>query len=190
MISLLRGKIDDNKNGQILVLTTGGVGYSVFGSLTGLKKWKTGNEETILTYLVVRENAMELYGFVDDAERELFLHLIQVSGVGPKTALHILSLGTNAEISLAIARGDLNYLTKVSGIGKKTAERIIVELKEKVLVTFDDDKRDGSGVLGDVVEGLVSLGYAVNEAREVVKKLNVQGKTTEQILREALQNIK
>ncbi len=190
MISLLQGKVISNKNGQVLLLTTGGVGYAVFGSLSGLKKWKEGNEEIVLTYLVVRENAMELYGFVDEAERELFLRLIQVSGVGPKTALHILSLGTTDEISSAIARGDLNYLTKVSGIGKRIAERIIVELKDKILVSFDSDKGTGDGVLGDVVSGLVSLGYAVNEAREVIKKIDVKGKTTEQILKEALQNIK
>lgn len=190
MISLLQGKIVGNKNGQVVISTAGGVGYSVFGSLSGLKKWKIGNDEAVLTYLVVRETAMELYGFVDEEERELFLRLIQVSGVGPKTALHILSLGTTSEIGSAIARGDLNYLTKVSGIGKKTAERIIVELKDKVLVSLSDNKEEGSGVLGDVVEGLVSLGYAVNEAREVVKKIDVKGKTTEQILKEALQGIK
>ena len=165
MISLLQGKIISNKNGQVMIATTGGVGYAIFGSLSGLKKWKVGNEETVLTYLVARENAMELYGFVDEAERDLFLRLIQVSGVGPKTALHILSLGTTSEIGSAIARGDLDYLTKVSGIGRKTAERIIVELKEKILVSFDDNKESGEGVLGDVVAGLVSLGYAVNEAR-------------------------
>lgn len=190
MISLLQGKIVSNKNGQVLLLTPGGVGYSVYGSLSGLKKWKVGDEESLLTYLVVRENAMELYGFVDEAERELFLRLIQVSGVGPKTALHILSLGTTSEIGSAIARGDLNYLTKVSGIGRKIAERIVVELKDKVLVSLSDNKEEISGVLGDVVEGLVSLGYAANDAREIVKKINAQGKTTEQILKEALQNIK
>ncbi len=190
MISLLQGKIINNKNGQVLVMTAGGVGYSVYGSLSGLKKWKAGSEETVLTYLVVRENALDLYGFVDEAERDLFLHLIQVSGVGPKTALHILSLGTTAEIGSAISRGDLNYLTKVSGIGKKTAERIIIELRDKVSVSFGDSKEEVSGVSSDVVEGLVSLGYAANDAREVVKKINVQGKTTEQVLREALQNIK
>lgn len=190
MISLLQGKIVGNRNGQVLLLTAGGVGYSIYGSLAGLKKWQPGSEGDVLTYLAIRENAMELYGFVDESERELFVRLIQVSGVGPKTALHILSLGTTEEIGSAIARGDLNYLTKVSGIGKKTAERIIVELKEKVIVSLGSEEGGSDGVLGDVVEGLVALGYSANDARLAVKKIDPHEKTTEQILKEALQNIK
>ena len=188
MISFLQGKIINNRNGQVTILTAGGVGYSVFATLAGLKKWTINKEEAILTYLVVRENAMELYGFIDEEERDLFLRLIQVSGVGPKTALHILSLGTTEEISSAIARGDLNYLTKISGIGRKTAERILVELKDKML--GGEKEREVGGVLGDVVDGLIALGYQASVAREVVKKIDPQGKTTEQILKEALQNIK
>jgi len=191
MISFLQGKIISNRNGQVTILTSGGVGYSVFATLAGLEKWTINNEEAILTYLVVRENAMELYGFIDEEERDLFLRLIQVSGVGPKTALHILSLGTTEEISSAIARGDLNYLTKISGIGRKTAERILVELKDKILSMLGGEKdREVGGVLGDVVDGLIALGYQASVAREVVKKIDPQGKTTEQILKEALQNIK
>lgn len=189
MISFLQGKVVSNDNGQVVVLTASGIGYAVFCSLSGLKKYLPGQEVGITTYLAVRENAMELYGFVSEFERELFLRLIQVSGIGPKSALHILSLGSVEEIGNAIARGDVSYLTKVSGVGKKTAERIVVELKEKVLIKIDENN-SFNNILGDVVEGLVALGYQVSEAREVVKKIDVTGKTTEQILKEALQNIK
>lgn len=190
MISLLRGKIIGNNNGQISILTPGGVGYSAYCSLAGLKEWKIGAEIEILTYLVVRENLMELYGFLNESERDLFLRLIQVGGIGPKTALHILSLGSVDEIGGAIARGDVVYLTKVSGIGKKTAERIVVELKDKILVTVGVGESALEGALSDVVEGLIALGYQANEAREVVKRIDSVGKSTEQLLKEALQNIK
>jgi len=191
MISLIQGKVIGNNSGQVSILTAGGVGYVVYCSLAGLKDWQVGNDVSVMTYLAVRENALELYGFINDSERGLFLRLIQVSGIGPKTALHILSLGSVDEISGAIARGDLVYLTKVSGIGKKTAERIVVELKDKILLV-DGGNSDSApeGVLGDVVEGLIALGYQASEAREVIKKIDSVGKSTEQILKEALQNIK
>jgi Holliday junction DNA helicase RuvA len=110
-----------------------------------------------------------------------------VSGVGPKTALHILSLGTVAEISAAIARSDVAYLTKVSGIGKKTAERLVVELKNKVGGNMELNSTEGfSNEMGDVIEGLMSLGYSGAQARDAVQKLQGAGKTSEQLMKEAL----
>lgn len=191
MIGLIFGQITSNKEGQIVVKTAGGVGYLVYGSLAGLKEWTIGKEVSILTYLAVRETALDLYGFVSEQERELFKHLLDVSGIGPKTALHILSLGSVSEIASAINRGDVAYLTQVSGIGKKTAERIAVELKEKI--SFSDgmiSRGEESGAVGDVVQGLVGLGYSLADARAVVKSLDVKNKNTEQLLKEALQKIK
>ena len=178
-----------NNGGKLTVLTVGGVGYEVMASATSVKNWVAGAEVQILTYLAVRESSLDLYGFVNESEKSLFEKFLLVSGIGPKTALHLLSLGSVQEISSAIGRADLAYLTNVSGIGKKTAERILVELKNKVgtgvigLEEFD-------GALGDVIEGLAALGYSLIEARDAVKNLDVKGKTSQQLLKEALQRIK
>jgi len=191
MISYLTGKIIDKQNQKITVLTTGGVGYEV--GLVPLQYLGTevGQEISLHTYLAIRENAQELYGFQNLAEKDLFLKFLDVSGVGPKTALHLLSLGTVNEISGAIARGDVEYLTKVSGVGRKTAERIVVELKAKMQnADFKMQNSEASENLGEVVEALVSLGYSKDEARQVVKNLDAKDKTSEQLLREALKNCK
>jgi Holliday junction DNA helicase RuvA len=193
MIALLQGKIIENKNSELLIMTSGGVGYRINASLSALKKFQVNQEAHIETYLVVREDALELFGFADTEEKHLFQHLLQVSGIGPKTSLHVLSLGSVMDISQAIARGDVTYLTKVSGIGKKTAERMVVELKTK-METFGSGGLEtgtvtnpGTTALNDVMAGLEALGYSGVEAREVIQKLDAQGKTSEQLLREALQ---
>jgi Holliday junction DNA helicase RuvA len=189
MISVIAGKVLIKNVNKLIVLTAGGVGYEIMVNASSAKTWTQGAEASILTYLVVRENALELYGFANVEEKELFEKFLLVSGIGPKTALHLLSLGSVQEISNAISREDLTYLTKVSGIGKKTAERILVELKNKMggngtgLGEFE-------GALGDVIEGLGALGYSILEAREAVKNLDITGKTSEQLLKEALQRIK
>lgn len=190
MISIIKGKILDNNLGKMVVLTSGGVGYTV--NVNPLSSaWKIGQEAEVLTYLSVRETAMDLYGFANETERNLFSKFLLVSGIGPKTALHLLSLGSVEEISGAINRGDLAYLKRVSGIGGKTAERLVVELKGKL-----NSRSKTSGIsevedgLADVVDGLIALGYNENEAREAVKKLDTKNKNTQQLLREALQKVK
>ncbi len=192
MISLLHGKIVSSNNKEITLLTSGGVGYKVLVSPEAAQRCGVGSEVTLDTYLVVREDALEIFGFASVAERELFKSFISVSGVGPKTGLHLLELGSVEEITLAIGRGDVEYLTKVSGIGKKTAERIVVELKSKVKASGikDYENAGASDSIGDVMDALISLGYSVLQAREVVKKLDAKGKTSEQLLREALCSIK
>ncbi len=189
MISLIQGKVVANNGGKLTVLTAGGVGYELMASATSAKNWVMGSEVQILTYLAVRESSLDLYGFANQSEKELFEKFLLVSGIGPKTALHLLSLGSVQEISSAIGRGDLAYLTNVSGIGKKTAERILVELKNKIGAGATG-LEEIEGALGDVVEGLAALGYSFIEAREAVKHLDVKGKTSEQLLKEALQRIK
>jgi Holliday junction DNA helicase RuvA len=190
MISIIKGRILDNNLGKLTVLTAGGVGYTVFVNPLSTA-WKVGQETEVLTYLSVRENAMDLYGFATEAERNLFGKFLLVSGIGPKTALHLLSLGTVEEISGAINRGDLAYLKRVSGIGGKTAERLVVELKGKLVGRGTHFVGEAAGdELADVVDGLVSMGYGAADAREAVKKLDVKGKTREQLLKEVLQKIK
>jgi Holliday junction DNA helicase RuvA len=195
MISLLEGKIINNYNGELTIMTSGGVGYKAFASPRTQERCAVGNNVILNVYLIVREDALDLFAFADSEEQALFKYFLSVSGVGPKTALHLLDLGTVNEISSAIAREDVEYLTKVSGIGKKTAERIVVELKAKMK---DQGARSSeqagekiySSALNDVIDGLIALGYSANEAREVVKSLKSEGKTSEQLLKEALQHIK
>jgi len=188
MISLLKGKIVSLYEGEMVIMISAGVGYSVFINPATREKLKEGEEVEILTYLAVRENAMELFGFLTSGEKDLFLKFLDVSGIGPRSALHLLSLGSVEEITSAIGKGDVEYLTKVSGVGKKTAERIVVELKNKVNKQIghglESDNLEGS--LGDVVDGLLTLGYSPSEARDVVKKLDPGSKTSQQLMKEAL----
>jgi len=191
MISLIQGKVISNNGSEVMLLTAGGVGYRIMVSPAAAKKCVVGEEVMLETYLVVREDTLDLFGFGSTAEKGLFKNFLTVGGVGPKTALHLLSLGSVEEITMAIGRGDIDYLTKVSGIGKKTAERIVVELREKVIKgRAEGDQTPVSDALGDVVDALITLGYSSPEAREAVKKLNSSGKTSEQLLREALRIIK
>lgn len=189
MISIIAGKILSKDENKLTIQTPGGVGYEIMININSGKNWPVGAEASVLTYLAVRESALELYGFASAEEKNLFEKFLLVSGVGPKTAMHLLSLGSVQEISSAIGREDLAYLTNVSGIGKKTAERILVELKNKIGVG-QTRVEEFEGTLGDVIEGLAALGYSLLEAREAIKNLDVKGKSSEQILKEALQRIK
>jgi len=146
-----------------------------------------GQDAELYTYLKVSEQAHDLYGFATKDEKAFFELLLSVKGVGPKGALNILSLGSIANIQDAIARADIGYLTQVSGLGKKTAERMCVELKSKVgKVSKAGVPGSDSGVLGDVVEGLAAMGYTKEEAREAVQHLDATNKKAEALLREAL----
>ena len=185
MISYLIGKIINKDNNKITVLTPSGVGYEVNLPPFLFLELKKDSEISLPVYLAVRENSLELFGFKDLSQKDLFLKFLNVSGIGPKSALHLLSLGTVEEISLAIARGDVGYLTKVSGVGKKTAERIVVELKSKMTELGTDNWELGTGQMGEVIDALVSLGYSKEEARETVKTLDATGKSSEELLKQA-----
>ena len=190
MISIIKGQIISKSLVDVVVLTEGGVGYKVFVKPTAIESYNIGDTVQMLTYLVIRENIMDLYGFASEQERELFMNFIDVSGIGPKGALQLLSLGTVSEITSAISSGDVDYLTKVSGVGKRTAERIVLELRNKVgMDSFVVDAQEKNNNLGDVIDGLVAMGYSAQEAREAVKKLDVKGKSSEELLRMALQKI-
>lgn len=192
MISLLHGTIVSKNNREIVLMTSGGVGYRILVSPSVLVSGKVGDELTIQTHLSVKEDAMDLFGFVSVAEKELFKNFLTVSGVGPKTALHLLELGSVEEITLAIGRSDVEYLTKVSGIGRKTAERIVVDLKSKVAKGMSEAGVQivRTDAMSDVIDALVTLGYSALQARDVVKNIDMAGKSSEQLLREALQRIK
>lgn len=191
MIAGISGRVHSAQNNTVVIATASGVAYSIMVSPACLAQCMVGADVAIATYLAVKEDALDLYGFASGDEKYLFELFISVSGVGPKTALNILALGAVHDIAQAIARGDVTYLTKVSGIGKKTAERLVLELKTKLQnqslsASSDLSISAGSSIVQDVVEGLEALGYSSLEVREVVQTLDVVGKTSEQLLRAAL----
>ncbi len=170
MISQLYGKIT-HKDERYLVMDVNGVGYKVFAPTDVIEKTKNAESVRIWTHLVVREDALDLYGFNTKDDLEFFEMLIGISGIGPKTALSILNLASIPTIKKAISSGDSTYLTKVSGIGKKNAEKIVLELKDKLLVSEDDVRYASRGDESDSLEALKALGYSEREAREALKKV-------------------
>jgi Holliday junction DNA helicase RuvA len=186
MISYLIGKIISKQKNTLVVMTPGGVGYEVYVTLAHAAACTVGEQVELFTYLKVSDSALDLFGFNEASNREFFSLLLTVKGVGPKTALHILSLGSVEKIAVAIARGDVTYLTAVQGLGKKTAERVVVELKTKVGSKTSTGDTGTSTIMGEVIDGLVAMGYPRDEAKNLVQGMDVAGKTTEQVLKEAL----
>jgi holliday junction DNA helicase RuvA len=172
MIAQLEGKII-HADARSIVLDVNGVGYKVWiGSENLQKKAKVGpNTVRIWTYMSVRENAMDLYGFANAGELETFELLITISGIGPKTAAGILNVVSIETIRGAVASNDPSYLTKVSGIGKKNAEKIVRELSDKMGILESDMPAESMRHESDVIEALKSLGYGEREAREALKKV-------------------
>ncbi len=180
MIGYLKGTLlhQDLKS---IVLDVNGVGYKI-NTNTGILDSKIGEVTEFWTYLAVRENALDLYGFTSKEELNFFELLITVSGIGPKSAMGILSVASTQNIKHAISTGDTSHLTKVSGVGKKNAEKIVLELKDKI----DDWGMDSQGsISGDVdaLEALRSLGYGEREAREALKKVSDTKDTGEKVKR-------
>ena len=171
MISHLSGKLI-HTDGRYAIIDVHGVGYKVGVSAETFEKIKTTPDDVHLwTHLAVREDALDLYGFVTKDEMDFFTMLISISGIGPKTALSILNLATMSTIQKAITTGDSSYLTKVSGIGKKNAEKIVLELKDKLVVMFEDAENSNAQSHSDSLEALKALGYAEREARDALKKV-------------------
>ena len=167
---------------NFIVVESGGIGFKCFTSLNTVKEiGKAGDEVNVYTYLAVREDAMDLYGFASLAELDFFKLLISVSGVGPKAAVAILSELSPDRLAVCIASGDSKAITKAQGVGQKTAQRIVLELKDKVgAVTMGDGSQDvvsaasvsqGSNS-SEAVEALVALGYSQSDAAVVVGSMD------------------
>jgi holliday junction DNA helicase RuvA len=169
VIARLRG-IAAGRTPDGLVVEVGGVGYLVAATPTVLRRAETGAEVVVETYLHVREDALQLYGFVDAAERELFTHLLTVNGIGPKVALAVVSGSPAAELRRAIALGDAARFQAIPGIGKKTAERIVLELKEKLGGDEVVPMPVAAGSPAHLVarDALVELGWSVQEAEQAL----------------------
>lgn len=184
MIGSLNGTIT-HKNARGAIVEVNGVGYLVNFMVEILAAFKIGDRVSILTYLAVKENALDLYGFLQKEELDLFTLLINISGIGPKSALAILSLAPPEVLRKAVMADDVGYLTKVSGIGRKSAEKIIIELKDKIGTT-DFETRKALGVEGDVIDALESLGFSLKDIREAVKKIPAETKNTNDRIKEAI----
>ncbi len=188
MIAHVSGEVMLRRDGEVVLDTAGGLGYRLSVSSETLSKVpRKGGEVTLHSHLVVRDDAMQLYGFASEAERDLFLMLIGVQSVGPKVALAVLSGGTPTELLSALAAGDVARFQSVPGIGKRTAERIIVELREKVAGAVADEivvTRASDGPRTQAREGLVGLGFDPREADSLLDKSS--GETTEELIAGAL----
>ncbi len=184
MISHLSGTLLFRGTRHVLI-DIAGVGYKVFVSLETFKTLpvKVGEPIKLFTHLHVRETALELYGFASMAELEFFEMLISISGIGPKSALGILSVAPLDSLKRAIASGETTYLTKISGIGKKIAEKIIVELRDKL---GGPDGGVFSSDESDALDALVSLGYNIREARDALRKVPPALETIDQKIKAAL----
>jgi Holliday junction DNA helicase RuvA len=165
MIARLRGKpVASTPEG--LVLDVGGVGYLVAATPSAVRKSDGADEVVLETYLHVREDALQLYGFAERAERELFVQLLSVNGVGPKVALAIVSGSPAEELRRAIVREDIARFQAIPGIGKKTAERIVLELKEKTAVASVSAAEPDEHVVAR--DALVELGYSIVDAERAL----------------------
>ncbi len=171
---------------KYLILDCGGVGYKVFVTPDILQKNNTGVSLSLWIHTVVREDALELFGFEILSIQELFELLINVSGIGPKSALGILSIADTGALIHAIKNENVAYLTQVSGIGKKTAEKIILELSDKVEKLSLAHEHVESNSLRDAVDALVSMGYHERAIREVLREMDINHDNTSIIIRDAL----
>lgn len=190
MIAQLKGEVAEMRDSYIILLVNG-VGYKVYTTLETIKNIKKSGSPTISinTHLAVRENALDLYGFLKNDELNLFKMLISISGIGPKTAVAILNVADVDTLKTAISTGESSYLTKVSGIGKKNAEKIILELRDKLGAI--DQKEDATLMKDEIetIEALQALGYSVREARDAMKKISKDAKTSSQRIKEALKTL-
>jgi holliday junction DNA helicase RuvA len=186
MIARLRGR-PAGLRGDALVLEVGGVGYLVTATQSALRKARGADEVTVDVYTHVREDALQLYGFAEPAERELFEHLLSVSGVGPKVALAIVSGSTPSDLRRAIALEDITRFVAIPGIGKKTAQRVVLELREKLGAETAADVESRSDAVPELVarDALVELGFSVLEAEQALTGVD-PGLEPEERVRRAL----
>ena len=196
MIYSLTGKVVAlDQNG--LAVQCGGIAFFCFSTMNKLKNVALNTETTVYTYLNVREDAMELYGFSTPNELDAFRQLITVSGVGPKAALAILSVLTPDRLALSIASGDAKAITKAQGVGAKIAQRIILELKNKFTAELTEEQSEvvgavqmtsGAENVNEAIEALVQLGYSRSEAAVALRKLD-SNMPVEELIRQALKSL-
>ncbi len=171
MIAVLDGKVSE-KLGELVVISCGGVGYGTFVTFEDFGALNVGEEAKLYIYEHIRENTHDLFGFKKLETKQLFEQLLSVNGVGPKMALSILSLAASAHVRAAIAGGDIKFITGAPGVGKRVAERVVVDLKDKVGLAASEDATEFLTVSAnpndEALQGLVALGYSVQDAAEAL----------------------
>lgn len=198
MIGSIKGTVAYQAAEYCLVETAGGVGYRVFMPVSQLRTLSVGQSVRVLTYTAVREDAIQLYGFMTQQYYDLFTLLLSVSGVGPKGALGILGAAKPEDFYLAVQSRDIKMLTKLPGIGKKTAERMVLELKDKIgtLESAENDREFAEAVNGnsdsaavnEAMAALSALGYSNSEILPVLRKIPDYGTLKrDELIRRALQ---
>lgn len=189
MFDYISGRVATVTDGKV-VIDVGGVGFALTASAFGCAAAAKTDSIKMPVYLAVREDALELFGFADENERQLFMLLIGVSGVGPKLAIAVLGGMSAKRLCSVIASGDVAALSTVKGVGKKTAERIVLELKAKVQADGEYAPTDAAPIADErAVLALVGLGFDKKEAEAAVKKYAKPNMTTEQIVRAALSDL-
>jgi Holliday junction DNA helicase RuvA len=193
---MLQGSIIDREDNQVTLLV-GGVGHEVLCTLNALSLASASKTELSLwTHLVVREDLLQLYGFADKEERALFRELIRISGIGPKVALAILSGMDCKGLIRAIRQGDAQMLTRLPGIGKKTAERLVIEMQGRLddwqpgelAAPLESGKEKTPDVAAEAEQALITLGYKPLEAAKMVAAVDASGLKVEDLIRSALQS--
>ena len=198
MFYYLEGQITIIDQG-LAVVDVGGAGYACYTTQNTLSHLELGKKARLFTYCNVKEDAFDIYGFFDIAERRFFEQLISVSGVGPKAALSILSANTPERLALAIINGDERSLTVAQGIGKRIAQRVILELKDKIakenagiaeLPGYSSGAPAGSAASksNDAAAALTVLGYSASEIAAAMRTLDIEGMTVEEIIRSVLKS--
>lgn len=198
MISHLNG-ILEHINKDHLVVDVGNVGYHVYVPTTVLANLpKIGDKIKLFTYQVVREDEISLYGFLAKEERNLFSLLLTVNGVGPKASLSILSAFPIDKLVTAITQGNVNLISTVPGIGKKTAQKLVIELKEKVAKAYALKPSEmtvgipgDEPIISDAISALIALGYSPREARDAILKsgIDLSSQNVEDIIKQALKSL-
>lgn len=191
MYYYIRGKYI-TKGENYVVVDNGGIGYKIFTSLSVLERLDPGSETTLYTHLYVREDAMDLYGFPTTEELSMFLNLLSVSGVGPKAALSILSVATPEKFALSVITNDVKTITKAAGVGPKLAQRVILELKDKLktvdaVSSADISDEDFTDERSEAASALIVLGYSQAEASKAVSLS--EGGSVEELVKNALKKL-
>ena len=199
MIGSVKGTVAFQAAEYCLIETAGGTGYRIFMPVSQMRILSLGQEVRVLTYTAVREDAIQLYGFLTQQFYDLFTLLLGVSGIGPKVAIGILSAARPEDFYLAVQSRDLKMLTKLPGIGKKTAERMVLELKDKI-GTLEGEENDrefaaavsgqaGTEAVNEAMAALAALGYSNSEILPVLRKIpNYATLKRDELIRKALQN--
>jgi len=187
MISMLKGKVAQIAPGSLTVMVAG-VGFHVHVPTGNEKQLAPGQEVLLYTVLIAREDSLSLYGFPDPRQREIFSLIINVSGIGPKTAMNILANMDPNRFLDEVVSENINYLSSLPGIGKKSAQRIILELKEKIVKKYQRLGREGYEVMEDAVEALIALGYSETQARKAV--CNIKADNVEDLIKQVLKEMR